>query len=703
MTVENYDNTSSYDADIQAELSKVERPNDTKPPMDHIDPDIDEKRLGNYLCTLLKKDYSDRDNSGWVERRQYDIKAYYGLKDAWLSSFPWPNSSNYPVPITPVLLDTGHSASLQSMFNDMMKTVDVKGIGREDLNNAKKLESILNWQVGTDIVKFPYEMDINIFNMYLQGTSYMKLIRSFTNDGGFKISPATIPIERIYLPIDACSPDIGDTDHVIQLIPLTANDMMERKAMGVYKNLDAVGKGFSILGTTTEQTLNALKQRASGLDFNSKDDRDTYFIAEAYVSYIPKDSFKPIELIVWFAPSTGKVLRKIRNNDGIRPFSDYYVYPNHGKAYHISLPEKIRHIQEKADYTDKQVTDAADKAISPAAFYEEGTTFNPNMSLRVPSGMYPMQNSKSLQWEPVNIGPIMERSKSLMDSWQHAERLTGFTDLFQGVYTSNSPTATSDVLRGKRADVRFSTIYGRINASWKKTMSQLYYYDDKYMPRDTKVKVIGYDELQTIDQLFPNEGLEEAYGLQIKGKFDFNLAGAPITEIEEQKQKDMMVADSILAHPIFGQDVGAAWKAMKMKAEAMGTRDFEAIVRKPSQAYILSPEEVIMKIMAGETNVQPSIEVDPMEYQNRIVLYMMTENYKMCNEQKKQEFATFMGKLEGIRIGKEMAMQDFQLRQKGAEAQAMMAAIAGGGAPPAGPQQINPGIEGVNNGQPTPA
>jgi hypothetical protein len=696
----NTDFTSSYDADIQAELSKSE-PKDTRPPMEHIDPDLDEERLGNHLCALLKKDYTDRDASGWVDRRAYDLKAYYGLKDAWLSSWPWPNSSNYPVPITPVLLDTGHSATYQSMFNDMMKTVDVKGIGREDLTNAKKVGSLLNWQVGTDIEKMPYEMDHNIFNTYLNGTSYFKLIRNYSETGEFKIKPATIPISRIYLPIDSCSPAIEDSDHVIQLVPLTANDMMQRKALGIYKNLDAVGKGFSILGTTAEQTLNIQKQNAIGLDFNMKDSRDTYFIAEAYVSYIPKDSFKPIELIVWFAPSTGKILRKIRNDDGIRPFSDYYVYPNHGKAYHMSLPEKIKHIQEKADYTDKQVTDAADKSISPAAFYEEGTTFNPNMSLRAPSGMYPMQNSKSLQWEPVNIAPIMERSKHLTELWQQAERLTGFTDLFQGVYTSNSPTATSDVLRGKRADVRFSTIYGRINSSWKKTMNQLYYYDDKYMPRETKVKVIGYDELTTVDQLFPNEGLQESYGLQIKGKFDFNLAGAPITEIEEQKQKDIMLSDSILAHPIFGQDVGTAWKAFKRKAEAMGTRDFEAICRKPTQAYILSPEEVIMKIMSGELDVQPSIEIDPTEYQNRIILYMMTDNYKMANESKKAEFSKFLGKLEGIRIGKEMAMQDFQMRQKKAEMDAAMGMSmpqGNQGMPPA-----NSAMAGGNGGQSQPA
>jgi hypothetical protein len=163
-------NTQEMDGGVK------ELPADVVPAGDRGDIDIDEDRLSNYLINSLKNDILDRDGMGWKEKREYDLKAYHGIKDAYLSSFPWPNSSNYPEPITPVLLDTGHSAIMASAFPDIMKTVVVTGIGEEDIKNASKVQDIMNWTIGTGIQDFYSEMDANIHQVLKHGTSYLKVV-----------------------------------------------------------------------------------------------------------------------------------------------------------------------------------------------------------------------------------------------------------------------------------------------------------------------------------------------------------------------------------------------------------------------------------------------------------------------------------------------------------------------------------------------
>jgi hypothetical protein len=573
----------------------------------------------------------------------------------------WCGNSNFPEPITPVILDTGQSAIMSSAFPSLSKTINGTGVGEEDNKNAKKVVNIMNWTVSNDTEDFYIEMDGNVHQMLKHGTSIFKLIADF--EGGFKVCPYTIPIERFLMPIDAKSPKIKDSDHCHQLVPWTANDLLYKKSMGVYKNLEYVNKGFSIAGNISEQEMNNIRQNITGLDVAKKIERDTYFICESYVTYYEKNSLKAQEIIVWWIPGTGKIMRVRPNEDMIRPFSSYYIYPNYGYAYHKSLPEILRNIQDKADYTEKQVTDAADLAISPPGFYEEGTNFNPNESLRVPSGMYPMKNAASINWAQTNVNAIMERGRHVDQLWLKAERVSGFTDLDQGLSVRDN-TATTDLLRQKRADRRFSRSLMLVNRSWKETCDQLYLYIDKYMPRDQKVKILGTNTFSTIDQIFkPKDpkAIVSPYGLQLGGKFDFNLAGKNQTEVEIDDKNTVMMCDSILADPNYMQDKGIRWKLYNRKAEALGFEGFGELIPKPAEADILSPQETIDAIMSGDVNVLPNPTINPQPYDFAIKAFMRSENFKMADDTAKKIFTRYLYILDIIRQSQVQSFNDFNM------------------------------------------
>lgn len=645
-------------------------PGDSPPDTAIPDVNIDDEELGRYLVALLKNYICDKEDMGWDEKRQYDLRAYYGIKDDWLSQYPWPNASNYPVPITPVLLETGWAAINDILYRDPDRVSIVKGVGPEDIKNAKKLEAVLNWQILNDIPDMKRETFANTFQMLLHGTSYQKIIKAASPQKKFQLAVETIPIERIYISIDAKSPLIGSAEAVIQIIPLSANDLRQRMAWGVYQNLDKVAKGWNVGSSNTPEKLAQIKQQITGLDVTKKITRDTWFIAEAYLTYYPKNSLKAKELIVWFAPSTGAILRKIENDDGIRPFSDWYCYPNPGLAFHRSLPEMIRNVQEKATYTDKQVTDAADKSISPAGFYDAASGFDPNMSLRVPTGMYPMKNVQSIQWEQINLAPLLERKSEIQNLWLEAERITGFTDTWQGINSGASKTLGQDVLRTKRADLRFGNIVGYVNDSWKRTNNLIKMYDDKYMPRDIKVKVMGATEFESIDKLFKREeGQPEGDGLNLNGQYDFSIANKTIDQQELEDRQKSEFAGMLLSDPKATQDLGNWYRTWQAKAEAMNIRDLGEIIKKPKEADIMTPDEVINRLMDGEKNLQPSIYANPVDYEERLRIYMRSGNYREAAPEIQAEFQRYLMTVIAIRIGREQAMQAFQMQQAQAQAQ----------------------------------
>src|SRR3990167_8206068 len=514
-------------SDSHAHVVDGQFPADRVPLAGEDDVDIPDEELTNYIQKVYGNDIVDKEEMGWSEKREYDIRAYHGVKDEFMMMNPWPNASAHPVAITPVQLDTGLSMIQDLKWRNERKVLTVSPVSDEDAKNSKLLEWLLNWQCLNDIPTMQMEDQASDFGALLNGTAYEKVIKDYSDS--YRLCVYNIPIQNIYLPIDSRSPDIGDCEGVTQIIPLSDNDLRERALSGRYRNLDKVGKGF-VPRTMTPEQMEILSQEISGLSTTGKISRDTWFIAERYFTYYPRGSMRAVELIVTFSPSTGAILRKIKNKDGIRPFVDKYYYPNYGRAFHYSMPEKLRNTQEMANYIHKQKTDGRDKAMSPAGFYDGGSGFDPNMSLRSPTALHKIKNLGTIQWEPVQFAGIMECTQELRELKLEAEAITGFTDLQQGQYTGSSArTLGQDQMRSTKADIRFTSIKKLVKYHWKRKLDLIYRYDDKYMPKATKVKVLGTNRYDTIDSLFPRKksaNPESVFGNV--GDMDFGIANKTI-------------------------------------------------------------------------------------------------------------------------------------------------------------------------------
>jgi hypothetical protein len=658
------DETRSKQADAQdAEDAKGK---DSPPDKSVDDVDIPDDELKQYLIQTHQNEISDKEDMGWNEMREYDLKAYYGIKDEYMQNFPYANASAYPVPITPVLLDTAHSMIDDLIWRDPNSAVIVTPISDEDIKKAKNLENLLNWQILNDIIDAKMEDSACNFSMLLHGTGYKKIIRIQNEKGEYQLRAVNVPIQNIFLPVDAKNPEPDNCEGVTQIIPLSSNDLRQRIAMGAYRNLDKITKGF-LPQTTSQELIDRYKQEITGLDTTQRITRDTWYIAERYMTYYPRGSMKARELIVWFSPSTGDILRKIENKDKIRPFVDKFIYQNHGQSFHMSLPWKIKNIQEKANYTDKQATDGIDKAISPAGFYDASEKFNAKIQLRVPTAMYPMKNLNSIKWEPINISPILAQRSEIKELWQQAERATGFTDIAQGVSSGKgAKTLGQDVMRSQRSDLRFSRIVKIMNYHWKREVEKIYEYDDRYMPRATKIKVLGTHRYESIEKLFPREQEEgvppEETGLGLTGKYDFGLANKSIDQQEKTNQKRTAFYGSILSHEIFGKDPGNAYRALEQQAYANDINDFPYVVKKPKEASEMTPDELIARIMDGD-DVQPNPDGDHAAIASAFRIYMRSGNFKDAKPEVQKKLAMFLMIEEKMQQAAVLAFQDFNITE----------------------------------------
>lgn len=640
----------------------MDKPSDTIPPVDRGDiTNLDEDHLRGYILELFKNDIADKRQMGWTEKRAYDIKAYYGLKNDALKHIPWEGASAFPVPLTPTLTDTAHANIQASIWNNPRGPTKVNAVSVEDIRTSRYLEEFMNWQVMNEM-DMETEQDKDVFRTFLHGTGFQKIFFDIKSN---KVKVYSVDIENIFLPIDAHGVQPDDSDHIIHVIPLQYNDIQLRKAMGIYRYPDEIMPGIGITTDIDAEQKKQLMDQVSGTSLITKSRRDNFYVAECYLTYIPKNAYRPLELIVWISPNGGRIQRIRKNDRGLRPLADTHAYPFPDRFFSMSLPEKIRNIQEKIDYADKQNTDALDRAISPAAFFDETEQFNPQVHQRVPGGIYPKGKGNTVEWEPT---PQIERGfeREGVRLWEMAERLTGVIDITQGRATTGEKTLGETKIRVTRADVRFSTVFKRFERGWAKKMNLVYEYDNTYIDRKKKLRVLGYKDFKSVDELFPNDG-NSGIGLGINGTFDFNFSGALISEVEEQNQKIVAFCQSQReTNPLVLNDRASLWRITQREAEAMGIRDIETIIAKPPEADILGVEEFIERIMSGQKDIQIRPGIDTLRYVFELQLFMETETFQSLDPQRQQTLMVALRRAYVMSVAERRAQMDLELAKEGA-------------------------------------
>ena len=592
-------------------------PSDTLPPVDRGDvTNLDEDHLRRYLASAMMNCLADKQDYGWLEKKNYSRRAYYGLKNEAMKHWPYEGSSNFPVPMTPTLVDTAW-ANIQAGLWAKENPVLIPGIGDEDIRPANILLKFMNWQVTQDM-KFKQESDKNVLRTLLDGDGILKIM--FDAETG-KVKIFSIDIENFLVPIDSTGVQVDGSDIVIHLIPLSYNDIQIRKAMKIYRDPDAIVPGVGVNLRDSDQ-LRLTMDAVSGVSMDTKVRRESYYIAEFDVRYIPPNSYKPMYLKVWMSPNGGTIQRVRKVDKSIkRPYSKVSCYPFSDRFYSMGMPEKLQNIQEKLDYSDKQYTDALDIANSPAAFVDDTDSFNRARQKRVRGGIYPKGKGNTIDWEPqppVERGFAQERAML----WEQGERLTGVIDITQGRSSSFGSKTLGEVeIRAARADIRFRNIFNRFGDQINDAVEIIYELDDMYYPPSKIMDVVGYSaEGYSVNEIFPKKD-----GVLVKHNFRFSGYLESDKNVEDDK-KALFLRDQLVV-PFVEKDPGNVWNISKELANINGVRNFASLVKRPPESRIIGVEEFIQRVISGEKNIQLRPGIDADEYIFEIELFTRSEQF----------------------------------------------------------------------------
>ena len=650
--------------------------------------DYDKDDLKNCILENFRNDIRDKEDMDWISIRSWDIESYYLIKDLTFQNWPWKNAYNQRQPLTPALVDTGVANVKGSLTSVADKIVSVKGVGVEDMRKAPILESLLNWQMLNEIDNLDKTLYMHIFRTFLHGTGVTKVTQNMEENS---VGIISLDLENIFVPVSAKGFQVKDTDHVFQIVPLSFNDIEYRKRLDIYENLDRIPMGAGVNYTVAQEQLTRLRDQAAGTGMETKLRRDTYYIMECWKTYYPKVSSAGFngkngnvrssagargkEIKVWIAPNGGEILRQKRNESGIRPYSDAHPYPHGDRFYSYSMPQKLRSVQEDLDYVVKQAFDSSDKRYMRAGFVDDTSGFNKGTQQRHPGGLYKKgKGSSPIEWEPdIPIDPTLERRIDWL--WQQGEKLIGLFDVSQGASPTADRTLGQTEIRTFKADVRFKTVLDAFGSWFKKTMDLVYYYDDEFMPRDKKIRVLGYADYKTIEEIFPAEN--RTLGLGLKGKFDFWFAGAALSEIENDRQKTIEWCRESLADPRIIQNSADWWKVKKLQAEAYGIRDMETILTKPPEAQIMGAIEAVERIVSGQYDIQPRPGIDTESYLFEIELFSRSEGFRGLEPQGQQALTTLYRRVKIMDEMQRRAQMDLMMIQQSAFANALPPPVPG--------------------------
>lgn len=629
------------------------RPTDVSPPPDKTDVNLDHNRLLDYLTNSFKEAIRYKDFLGWNEKRSYDIKSYYMQKEAAWAQWPWKGASSYRSPLTATLTDTAWAYMMESIWPEGGNPLQIKGSGSEDVRTARILEQYMNTVIENE-TNLKIIQDLNIFRMFLHGTGVIKTRRRLD---GTSIDNSSVSVEDIFVPLNATSFVKGEAEYVHQVIGLTKNELEQRIRSKIYDFKDGdIAPGANISNSITRYETRNLMDKVSGLDMQSFERNQMYFIVESYCTYYDKDSAKPLELIVWWAPNGGKIGRVRLNETGLRPFSRYVAYEYGGRFYGMSLPEKIREIQNKLDYSDKQYTDMLDKASMPAMFLDSTSNFDAESSQRVPGGIYEIGVGNKIIFEPQ---PMVERgfNDERFNMWQQAEKLTGLIDVVQGSTSRGARTLGETQMRQTAAGTRFKAIFQKYEQGWNDTCQIIYKFQDMYVPRDKKVKIIGYEDYQTLGELFPNDK-DNKVGIGIDDNFNFGFSGKPINEQEDEARKFDDAYTAAMANPATISNVANCYRLLEEKFRRNGIRNFSSLVYAPAGVNIYPPQECIERIMSGQFNIQLRPGIDAENYIMEAQYFMRTSMFQYLEPEGKMAVMRMLVQAEKIREGEIQASVD---------------------------------------------
>lgn len=483
---------------------------------DNIAEDLEDDYL-NSVGSKVSEEYTADLTSRETWEANYDKYLDLALQVTEEKSFPWEGAANVKYPLMATAAMQFGARAYPALVSGT-KIVKGKTAGY-DMDGQKGAAAIrvgkhMSYQLIEEMEDWEEEMDKLCVTLPITGCMFKKTYYSPTETRN--VSELVYPKALV---VNYWAKNLESARRKTHVIELSKNDIYERIAAGVYRDVDLGTPSVDSDATASEDNRNGLEAPSSSDDSTPRTvleqhrfldlDEDGY--EEPYVVTIDKDSKQVLRIVARFDPEgikkteEGKLLR-------IQPveyFTKFSFVPNpDGGFYDIGFGTLLSPLNETINTVINQLLDAGTMSTLQAGFVSRG--------IRIKGGD---QTFSPGEWKTVNatgddlrkgIVPLPTREPSnvlfqllgmMIDG---AQKLSSVTDMLMGENPGQNQPATTTMAVLEQGLKVFSSIHKRNHRALKKEFKKLYRLNRLYLDPRSYFEVLDIGE-EGAAEIFQND------------------------------------------------------------------------------------------------------------------------------------------------------------------------------------------------------
>lgn len=675
--------------------------------VERIEPSIETDKFSpeeqREIIKMVKLDAENdiQSRASWLDQRILDLKHYDNAAPSDLEDLEkeeWQADRN--LGMCAATCDIYQATLKATCWNP--ETIHFKSNESNDVDHKSDLEAFTKWAVGRNECNLEPEVDDFIHNRITQGFSCFKVywevwyewvdrkIPKTSKEGkvtGYEIKTEHKRFERGVMENianidDLLIPNFGkniqDLNHIIHIVRLTGDDVIDYGKRNIFTNID-------------EEKVKKLKQAC--YEFNTgvigKEKMEQLGVTSAEDITTADLRVFPVDVFEWYGDFTkggkteryrfhvepklgiflaGKPLRKITKT-GKYPFAGGALIRRPGTVLGKSLPALIAPIVNAINNVFNQKSDFQFFENCPFGFYKPDENFQKKEYKVKPGVLFPTDAPNDINFP--NLGRSMAWADSdLQFLLQMLERLTGAASFFM---SNNEPqgTATRDRIVSEKSDTKFSLWVSRILCDIGEALTMLVNQYQENAPSDLGERVIGEDG----KKLFPNLSIET-----LRGGYDAYLAEDIVAGSKAYEKQLALWGFENLSQTIWMDpriNPLGSWNLVADTWKKMGQMDVERYLPPKPDAPAgtgKEAEQEFLRMKQGEV-VEPTEKDNVMEHfvghtkQKQTRYHELDEEYRGTFDA--HLFKTFMQYMKAIEdqqkemMANQMAAKIIQNKEKG--------------------------------------
>tara|TARA_B100000927_G_scaffold56146_2_gene43004 strand:- start:1535 stop:4015 length:2481 start_codon:yes stop_codon:yes gene_type:complete len=447
---------------------------------------------------------------------------------------------------------------------------------RED--QAQRVKDYMNYQLMVNMKEYEPEFDQMLFNLPLAGSTFKKVY--FDSVVGRTVSKF-VPAEDLYVSYNATS--LEDTDTIIHVIKMTANDLRKQQVSGFYRDIEIDEPGYESNDITDKKEEIDGVEKTNGNEMHTLLECHCELDIEGFEDRSETGEETGIKLpyIVTLHEDSGDVLAIRRNygpQDTLKKKKEYFVHfkflPGLG-FYGFGLIHMIGGLSRTATAALRQLLDAGTLSNLPAGFKQRGIRVRDEAQPLQPGEFRDVDAPGGNLKDAFMTLPFKEPSGTLLQLMgvvvQAGQRFASIADMQVGDGNQSAAVGTTMALleRGSRV---MSAIHKRLYAAMKNEFMLLATNFAIYLPPQYPYDIVG--------------GQREVFAADFDDRVDIIPVADP--NIFSQTQR-ISLAQTELQMAMSNPGMHNLYEAYRNMYEALGVKNIDVLLPPPPQPQPLDP------------------------------------------------------------------------------------------------------------------